>query len=484
MNDNDPIDSTGLVETPAADGTTPGTEVAVPGDNAISVIEDEQGLLLLGDDKAIDAWLAEAAVPKRDTRKIRKNVFKGVAKAARLLGDAQANGGRWVKMTKESADLVRKYGFKGEGVARQGNGRIVAHLKFENLGKVKSLAGPQAMFGVEAIMAQMALEQAVAEITDYLKTIDKKIDDLLQDQKDQTVADLVGVARMIDETMAIRENVGLITQTTWSKIAGSPQIVARAQSYALIKIENITKKLAEASDAPEAESIARQLAKDVVDWLSILANAVQLQDKLSILEIDRVVAEEPETLERYRKGVITARTRRLCDIEAKLRELVASIRESSRKVRDQKLLHPISVDNTLQTLDAVNAKLSGFASALGLQAAGADISMAEQWHVVAGRAIVDGANQIGSGLESGAKLIGDGAAAGAKAAAAGMAHVGDQAGKMLGDGAKQLGQLGDGLGSGVKQAGAGVKDGAKQAAKGVADGLNDAGKRLRGLFGR
>lgn len=429
-------------------GVNPGTDIDIAGDAAINIIEDEQGLLVFGDDAAIDAWLAEASVPKRNIRAVKKNAFAGITKAAKLFGDAQTSSGRWVKMTKESAELVKRHGFKGTGVVRQGNGQIVAHLKFENLGKIKSLAGPQAVFGVEAMMAQMALEQAVAEITDYLKSIDRKIDDLLQDQKDQTVADLVGIARMIDETMAIRENVGLITQTTWSKIAGCPQTVARAQSYALLKIENIARKLADASDASEAESVARQLAKDVVDWLSILANAVQLQDKLSILEIDRVVAEEPDMLERYRMGAITARTRRLRDIEAKLRELVTSIHDSSERVRDQKLLHPISVDNTLKTLDVVNAKLTGFATALNLEAAGSDIAMAERWHIVAGKAITDGANHIGASLGTGAKLIGNGATAGVRTAAAGMAYVGDHA------------------------------------AKGVADGLNDAGKRLRGLFNR
>ncbi|PST48694.1 hypothetical protein COO72_06265 [Bifidobacterium callitrichos] len=402
-------------------------------EHSLCVIEGEQGMLVLGDDKVIDDWLTEMAIPKSNVRDLKRKALEGAGKAAQMLGDAMADSGRWVKLTKDSAKLVKQYGATGAGVVRKGNGQIVAHLKFENLAKVKSLAGPQVMTGFAGIMTQMALEQAVAEITDYLKSIDRKINDLLRDQKDQTVSKLVGIARVVDETMQIHDDVGFITETTWSKIAGCPQDVASAQVYAMLKMENVARKLDEAKDAPETESIARQLGKDVVGWLSILANAIQLQDKLWILEIERVLTEEPETFERYRSGVIAARAKRLQEIEGKLNELNRNIRNSADRVRDQKLLHPLSVDATLRILDVVNGKLSRFASALGFEIDRTDVAMAEQWHVVAGKAITDGANQISEGVSSG-----------------------------------------------VKQVGAG----AKKTAEDMVAGINDTGRKLRGLFGR
>ena len=143
-----------------------------------------------------------------------------------------AESGRWVKLTKESAELVAKYGKnckKGlfqAGVVRQPNGRIIKHLQFAQSGQLS----PAMLTGISGVMAQMALEQAVSEITDYLKEIDAKLDDLLRDQKDQTVSKLAGISHMIDETMLIHQQVGSISETTWSKVSGCPQDIATIQA--------------------------------------------------------------------------------------------------------------------------------------------------------------------------------------------------------------------------------------------------------------
>ena len=113
--------------------------------------------------------------------------------------------GRWVKLTKESAELVAKYGKnckKGPfqaGVVRQPNGRIIKHLKFTQPGQLN----PAMLTGISGVMAQMALEQDVSEITDYLKEIDAKLDDLLRDQKDQTVSKLTGISQYSKESHAL-----------------------------------------------------------------------------------------------------------------------------------------------------------------------------------------------------------------------------------------------------------------------------------------
>ncbi len=447
--------------------------------------EDKQGLLVWGDDADIETWLKDNGLAA-NSRKVKGNALSIAGKGVQAVSKVMSGNGRWVKMTEDSAKLVSKYGSTGTGVIRN-HGKIVAHVKFEDVSKIKSLANPQMMAGLAGVMTQMALEQAIEEITDYLKAIDKKIDDLLQDQKDQVVADLVGVAHMIDETMVIRDQVGLITETTWSKIAGCPQDVARAQGYALLKIEGLAKKLAEASDATEAETVANQLSKDLSDWISVLANAVQLQDKLSVVELDRVMVEEPSTVEQHRQGVIVARKQRLHDIETKLTQLNRSICQSADSVRQQKLLHPFAVDNTLRILETVNGQIAGFAIAIGIEADRVAIEMAPNWTDAAGKFINDSANQIGTGAKqlgcgvaAGASQLGQGVAriggetsktvaSQAKHLTEGVAHIGDEARRQAGEGARQ-----------VKQVGAK----AKQLGDGVAAGLNDVSKKLGGLFKR
>lgn len=198
---------------------------------SVTIIQDEQGIVFLGDAGTIDLWLKDEGFDSKAFTAKAVQTISSASKGAQAAGNAMAESGRWVKLTKESAELVAKYGKnckKGPfqaGVARQPNGRIIKHLQFTQPGQLN----PAMLTGVSGVMAQMALEQAVSEITDYLKEIDAKLDDLLRDQKDQTVSKLAGISHMIDETMLIYQQVGSISETTWSKMSGCPQDIATIQ---------------------------------------------------------------------------------------------------------------------------------------------------------------------------------------------------------------------------------------------------------------
>lgn len=148
-----------------------------------------------------------------------------VGKGAQAAGNAMAESGRWVKLTKESAELVAKYGKnckKGPfqaGVVRQPNGRIIKHLKFTQPGQLN----PAMLTGISGVMAQMALEQAVSEITDYLKEIDAKLDDLLRDQKDQTVSKFTGISQYRKESHALFHFGHALRQPTGHRAARVPE---------------------------------------------------------------------------------------------------------------------------------------------------------------------------------------------------------------------------------------------------------------------
>ena len=113
-------------------------------------------------------------------------------------------------------------------------------------------------------MAQLAMQQAMDEITDYLATIDEKVDDVLRAQKDAVVADMIGVDLVIEEAMTIREHVGRVSEVTWSKVQATSQTIARTQAYALLQLDALAEKMENkskvgdlAKTAKEAESTSR-----------------------------------------------------------------------------------------------------------------------------------------------------------------------------------------------------------------------------------
>lgn len=259
-------DSNELIPSDDGDGDTNSTRNDSADDvQSVTIIQDEQGITFLGDAGAIDLWLKDEGFNSKAFKAKAVQTVSMASKGAQKASDAMVESGRWVKLTKESAELVAKYGTNGKkgnlfsGVARRKNGNIVKHLQFTKADQLN----PAMLTGISGVMAQMALEQAVSEITDYLKEIDAKLDDLLRDQKDQTVSKLAGISHMIDETMLIYQQVGSISETTWSKVSGCPQDIATIQAYAIAKIKGLTEKVEREQDPKQVRPLTQQIRQEI-----------------------------------------------------------------------------------------------------------------------------------------------------------------------------------------------------------------------------
>lgn len=145
------------------------------------------------------------------------------------------------------------------------------------------------------------------EITDYLATIDAKVDDVLRGQKDAVVADMIGVGFVIEEAMMIRERVGRVSEVTWSRVSGTAMTIAQTQAYALRQLDGIAVKLECASKMADLAKVTLVAESQVPEWLAVLARCFQLHDAMAVLELDRVLDAVPEELDQHRLGVRAAR---------------------------------------------------------------------------------------------------------------------------------------------------------------------------------
>lgn len=371
----------------------------------ISVLQDEQGIAFFGDSSAISKWLDERGISSRDIKLRTARGARLAGQAIRSAADISAQSGRWVKLTRESASLVAKYGSNSavqSGVVRSG-GKIFKHLKFEGAG---SLANPALATSVAGMMTQMALEQSIQEITDYLEEIDAKIDLILQDQKDQAISKLLGIKYLVNEAHLIYERLGSIPDTTWSKLAGCPQDLAQTQSYALLKIDGLAKRLEESRTATEIQKATQDVRDEIQQWLEISAEIIRLQDELSVLELNRCLTDDSETVQQLKSAILEAKNVRQREIEAKNNRLAQQIEKTASWVREKKLLHPFAVDDSLQNLDKTMKQLQQFAKLIDIQTASNEISNAPSWNQVAGQLLGEKAEE--------AKQLGDKTAFGAK----------------------------------------------------------------------
>lgn len=243
-------------------------------DGEIQLISDGEGLAVIGDPTAVERFLVSEGLPSKDLDLPRLGTMLSAGAAgAQGASEIAATSGRWVKLTKKSAEAVNKHGLRessktglSTGVIKGNKGQVGGFVEF-----VKApgslAANPAMLAGAAGIMSQFAMQQAMDEITDYLATIDEKLDDVLRAQKDTVLADMIGVDLVIEDAMTAREHVGRVSDVTWSKVQATSMTIGRTQAYALRQLDALAAKVEDKASIGDLAKTAQQVESQVQEWL-------------------------------------------------------------------------------------------------------------------------------------------------------------------------------------------------------------------------
>jgi len=357
----------------------------------LQLISDGDGLVVMGAPAAVELFAASAGVPSRelDLRPLNSAVAKS-GSALQTASEVAANAGRWMKLTEESAraaqsaNLVQRSGGQFvQATTRGANGHFTKNLQFLKPGNAGAfLTNPAILAGVGGIMAQYAMQQQMEEITEYLAKIDAKVDDILRAQKDAVLADMIGVELMLDEAMVVRAEVGRVSEVTWSKIQGSASMIARTQAYSLRQLDALAEKLEKETKIGELAELSKQAQDTVVEWLAVLARCFQLQDAMSVLEIDRVLDSSPDEIDSHRLALHTARQRRQDAISKATSRLVSRMDAAATRANAKVLLNPVSAKVVVNASNEVASGVRDLHLTLGL-ADERDFVEARRWSAAA-----------------------------------------------------------------------------------------------------
>lgn len=320
----------------------------------LELVTDGSGLAMIGEEGAIEQFMLDLGLVAADSRSLAHVTAEGARAASGLTGLAlQAGGqlaaesGRWLKLTEESAAKVRKFGLQ----ATKDN-PAVSHAMIGKPGDVQSwiqvvnsgtlLTNPAALASIGTMMAQREMQRSIDELREYLEQIDKKIDDILRAQKDAVLAEMIGVSLLIDDAITVRDEVGRVSEVTWSKIQGGAATIATTQAYAVRRLDALADKLEAESDLGALVKATQEAQSSVEEWLAVIARSFQLQDSLGVLELDRVVDARPDELDRHRVGLRLARQKRLEVIGTACGQLVARMNEASRRANHKVLFNPFA----------------------------------------------------------------------------------------------------------------------------------------------
>jgi hypothetical protein len=342
-------------------------------DNEIELISDGDGIAVIGPPTDVERFLDSEGLSSKDLGLPRLGAaFSAGAATAQAGAEISANSGRWLKLTKESARAVKEFGLTPTDTPG------VSHAMVGKPGDIKQwiqvvtkpgsmLTSPAMLAGAAGIMAQIAMQQSMAEITDYLARIDEKLDDVLRAQTNQVLARVDGVDLAIREAMSVRDTVGRVSEVSWSKVQNSSAKILETQSYALRHLGDLADKIEQKTKVGDLAKTAKEAEAEVEMWLKVLARCFQLQDAIAVLELDRVLDASPDELDRHRLGLKAARRDRLELISQSTELLLARMIAAAGTANSKVLLHPARSPAVVGSSNHIATDIDDFQDALGIE---------------------------------------------------------------------------------------------------------------------
>lgn len=346
-------------------------------DDEIQLISDGDGIAVIGEARAVERFLSSEGLPSRELGLQRLGPTLAAAAASVQVGsEVAAHAGRWVELTEQSARMAKSVGLMTNSESGLSMGVIYARGQAQGIkGIVQFAKGPGAfavtnpavLAGAAGIMAQFAMQQTMDEITDYLATIDEKVDDVLRGQKDAALAQMIGVDFVIKEAMTIRQQVGRVSDVTWSKVQATTATIAQTQAYALRQLDALAEKVDSKAKLGDLAKSAKEAETTVREWLAVLARCFQLQDAVAVLELDRVLGTSPEDLDSHRRALRTARKNRLELIARCTEQLLARMDAAASMANSKVLLHPVASRAVVDSSNQVASGVMVFQGRLGIE---------------------------------------------------------------------------------------------------------------------
>lgn len=357
----------------------------------IELVSDGNGLVVLGESGAVDRFLTSqdlATVPSRPLATETIGKASGTAgRALQSYGEVASQSGRWLKMTEDSARKVRELGgltaTKTPGVSHAMIGKPGASKSWIQVvsgpgNLATTFTNPAALASIGSLMAQQQMQQSIDELKEYLAQIDEKVDDILRAQKDAVLADMIGVDLLVEEAMTVREQVGHVSDVTWSKVQASAGTIARTQAYALRQLDALAEKLELKSDMGDLVKATRESEAKVREWLAVIARCFQLQEALGVLELDRVSDSATADLDKHRIGLQAVRQNRLNLIGRSCDQLIERMDLASAKANQKVLLNPFESPRVVSANNNVVTAIVEFERRLELTT-GREAAEARRW---------------------------------------------------------------------------------------------------------
>lgn len=343
---------------------------------SVEILEDDDGFAIIGGSSEVAEFLRanrleDVSSAELDMPRLSRVMHAGGV-ASQVSSTIAASSGRWVKLSEESAQAVKRHGFMP---AKSGGHHLMAGKPGEvkqwlqTAGKAPPLLSPPvALAALATAMQQRAMQQQMDEIAEYLEKIEEKLDAVLQSQKDSIQSGIAGVAGMIRSAYSMRENTGGISSITWSKLQGQESRVLELQDYALSQLNRGIEQVREAAadGDPSKARKALEAQAEIQEWLVALARLSHHLHHLHLLELDYHLEAELEGMDGHRRGLASTRDHFRVQIATSTQLLSEALQNIVNRANAKVLFHPRHSPAAARDALHFAGSVDAFHAALGL----------------------------------------------------------------------------------------------------------------------
>lgn len=340
----------------------------------VELMSDGEGLAVIGPPKAVERFLdSEGWLELSEELRLDRlsSVLSFGSAAADTAASISENTGRYLKLTRESAERVKELGLmptktKGISHAMLGDrGSISKWIQIEK-GPASLLTNPAVLSGIGGMMAQVAQQQVAQEMKKLLVTIDSKLDDVRRRQRDEVLAEMGGISRAIKRAMSVKTHGG-DRETAWKSVRAQGSAIGTLQDSALLALDALAAKVDDPKGVGALAKSMQEIESEAGVWIAVLARCFELQNRYDVLELDHVFDTSPTLLDRHRAGLEDDQQDRRNQIINRSQQLLIRLDEAGAVAQENVLLHARAARSVVDSTNAVGNAIDEFHRPLSIE---------------------------------------------------------------------------------------------------------------------
>lgn len=333
----------------------------------IELIHDSEGLAVIGNPSAVERFLNSVGLlpfsRELPLDRLGSALDTG-SKIAEAASNIAENAGRYVRLTKESAEQVKEFGLmptktKGISHAMLGDpGSISKWIQIED-GPASLLMNPAILSGAAGVMAQLARQQEAQELKQLLVAIDGKLDDVRRRQRDEVLAKMDRVSSPSKKrwryanTEGIAKPLGTKSRPRWAQ---SP----RSKQTHYVPWKHSPTRPTTSQAWAHSQGRPRILKQRSASGSLCLRDASSCRTSMRCWSWIMSSTRHPASLDGHRIGLDAALQQRRSKIVLKTGHLMTRLDQAGGVARENVVLHARAARKVINSINTVSDSIDDF----------------------------------------------------------------------------------------------------------------------------